>query len=158
MTTPAFTAHPTRFDPYKNFRFLLKFDGVPVAGVSEVSDLSPKAEVVKHREGGDASLFKGTGRSKFEPITLERGVTHDTGFQHWANAVQGDDSWTGDTPRVLKDIIVEALNEAGCVAAAYTILDCWVSHYQALPDLDAGGNAMSIQVIKLENHGWRRNA
>ncbi|MGH9937590.1 MAG: phage tail protein, partial [Blastocatellia bacterium] len=41
---------------------------------------------------------------------------------------------------------------------AYKVYRCWVSDYQAMPDLDANANAVAIQTIKLENEGWERDA
>ncbi len=134
-----FSVNPQRFDPYKNFKFRLKWDGKYVAGVSKVSALKRTTEVVEHREGGDPSTGrKSPGRNKFDAITLERGVTHDPEFFR-------------------KDIILEFYNEAGQLAIAYKVYRCWVSEYQALPDLDANANAVAIQHIKLENEGWERD-
>ena len=56
-----------------------------------------------------------------------------------------------------KDIIIEVYNEAGQLAIAYKVYRCWVSEYQALPELDANANAVAIQTIKLENEGWERD-
>jgi phage tail-like protein len=154
-----FTANPTRFDPYKNFKFKVKWDGQYVAGVSKVGGLKKSTEVVKHRDGGDASTSrKSPGRTEFEAITLERGVTHDTEFEKWANKVWNFQSKVEVSLKDFrKDIILEVLNEAGQVALAYKIYRCWVSEFQALPDLDANANAIAIAHIKLENEGWERD-
>jgi phage tail-like protein len=56
-----------------------------------------------------------------------------------------------------KDLILEFYNEAGQLAIAYKIFRCWVSEFQALPDLDANANAVAIQHLKLENEGWERD-
>ena len=83
-----FPANPSRFDPYKNFKFRVKWDGKYVAGISKVSGLKRTTEVVEHREGGDPSInHKSTGVTKYDPIVLERGVTQDTAFEDWANLV-----------------------------------------------------------------------
>lgn len=44
---------PQRFDPYKNFKFRIFWEGNPdpVAGISKVSVLKRTTEVVTHREG-----------------------------------------------------------------------------------------------------------
>jgi len=158
---PQFTANPTRFDPYKNFKFRVKWDGRYVAGVSKVGSLKRTTEVVKHREGGDPSTSrKSPGRTEFEAITLERGVTHDLEFEAWARKVWNFGASAGAESSLRdfrKDIIIEVMNEAGQVVLAYTVLRCWVSEYQALPDLDANANAVAIQTIKLENEGWSRD-
>jgi phage tail-like protein len=156
-----FSVNPQRFDPYKNFKFRVRWDGRYVAGVSKVSSLKRTTEVVKHRDGGDpSSSRKSPGRTEFEPITLERGVTHDTEFEKWANKVWNLGSGLGvevSLKDFRKDVIVEVYNEAGQLAIAYRVYRCWVSEFQALPDLDANANAVAIQHLKLENEGWERD-
>ena len=156
-----FPGNPTRFDPYKNFKFRVKWDGRYVLGVSKVSALKRTTEVVEHREGGDPSTSrKSPGRSKFEAITLERGVTHDLEFERWANKVWDFGAGLGSEVSLKdfrKDILLEFYNEAGQLALAYKIYRCWVSEYQALPDLDANANAVAIQHVKLENEGIERD-
>ena len=156
-----FTVNAQRFDPYKNFKFRVKWDGRYVAGVSKVSSLKRTTEVVKHREGGDpSSSRKSPGRSEFEAVTLERGVTHDLEFERWANKVWDFGAGLGVEASLAdfrKDVIIEVYNEAGQLALAYSVFRCWVSEYQALPDLDANANAVAIQHLKLENEGWQRD-
>ena len=156
-----FSVNAQRFDPYKNFKFRVKWDGRYVAGVSKVSALKRSTEVVEHREGGDpSSSRKSPGRTKFEPITLERGVTHDTEFEKWANRVWNFGSGLGAEVSLAtfrKDLIIEVYNEAGQVVLAYKVFRAWVSEFQALPDLDANANAVAIQTLKLENEGWERD-
>lgn len=156
-----FTVNAQRFDPYKNFKFRVRWDGRYVAGISKVSSLKRSIEVVEHREGGDPSLSrKSPGRAKFEPITLERGVTHDTDFEAWASAVWNFGAGLGSEVALRsfrKDILIDLYNEAGQLVLAYKVFRCWVSEYQALPDLDANANAVAIQMIKLENEGWERD-
>jgi phage tail-like protein len=155
-----FSVNAARFDPYKNFKFRIKWDGRYVAGVSKVSALKRTTEVVKHREGGDPSTSrKSPGRTEYEAITLERGVTHDPEFEIWANKVWnygavGEEVSLAD---FRKPVILEVYNEAGQKAIAYKIFRCWVSEFQALPDLDANANAVAIQMLKLENEGWERD-
>lgn len=156
-----FSVNPQRFDPYKNFKFRVKWDGKYVAGVSKVGGLKRTTEVVEHREGGDpSSSRKSPGRSSFEAITLERGVTHDPEFEKWANKVWNFGSGLGVESSLKdfrKDVIIEVYNEAGQLALAYKVYRCWVSEYQALPELDANANAVAIQTLKLENEGWERD-
>lgn len=158
---PPFVTNPTRLDPYKNFKFRLKWDGKYVAGISKVSVLKRTTEVVKHRDGGDASTSrKSPGRTEYDAISLDRGVTHDVSFEQWANKVWDYGAGLGMEVSLAdfrKDIILEMYNEAGQLVIAYKIYRCWVSEYQALPDLDANANAVAIQHIKLENEGWERD-
>jgi phage tail-like protein len=156
-----FTVNQQRFDPYKNFKFRLKWDGRYVAAVSKVSALKRTTEVVDHRAGGDPIGSKSPGRTKFEPITVERGVTHDLEFTRWANKVWAIGNQPGmemSLKDFRKDITLEVFNEAGQLALAYNIYRCWPSEYQALPDLDANANAVAIQHLKLENEGWELDA
>lgn len=156
-----FSVNAQRFDPYMPFNFRVKWDGRYVAGVSKVSMLKRTTEVVKHREGGDpSSSRKSPGRTEYEPITLERGVTHDSEFEKWANKVWNFGSGLGAEVSLKdfrKDVILDVYNEAGQLAISYKIFRAWVSEFQALSDLDANANAVAIQHIKLENEGWERD-
>jgi len=156
-----FSVNPQRFDPYKNFKFRVKWDGRYVAGVSKVSAFKRTTEVVKHREGGDpSSSRKSPGRTEYEAVTLERGVTHDPEFERWANKVWNFGSGLGAEVSLAdfrKDITVEVYNEAGQLVIAYKLFRCWPSDYQASADLDANANAVLIQTLKLENEGWERD-
>jgi phage tail-like protein len=155
-----FSVNAQRVDPYKNFKFRVKWDGRYVAGLSKVGMLKRSTEVLKHREGGDpSSSRKSPGCTKYEAITLERGVTHDAEFEQWANKVWNYGSGLGTEVSLKdfrKDIIIEVYNEAGQLALAYKVYRCWVSEWQAMPDLDANANAVAIQHIKLENEGCER--
>lgn len=154
-----FVINARRFDPYKNFKFRINWDGRAVAGVSKISALKQSTEAVEHREGGDPSTVRKTPSVwKFEPITLERGVTHDPDFENWAKLVwnvEGDAAISLENFR--KDIIIELLNEQGTVAKAYNVFRCWVSEYTALPELDANANAVAIETMVLQNEGWERD-
>ncbi len=156
-----FSVNAQRFDPYKNFKFRVKWDGRYVAGVSKVGALKRTTEVVEHREGGDpSSVRKSPGQSKYEPITLERGVTHDLEFEQWANKVWNYGSGLGmevSLKDFRKDVIIELYNEAGQLAIAYKVYRCWVSEYTAMPELDASANAVAIQSMTLQNEGWERD-
>lgn len=154
-----FTVNAQRFDPYRNFKFKIKWDGQYVAGLSKCSALKKTTEMVEWREGGDpSSTHKLPGKTKYEAITLTAGVTHDTAFETWANLVN---NYQGDAAMSLKnfrkDVVIDVFNEAGQKAISYKVYRCWVAEYQALPELDAGGNAVMIQTIKLENEGWERD-
>jgi len=156
-----FVVNQGRLDPYKNFKFRLKWDGKYVAGISKMSVLKRTTEVVKHRDGGDASSSrKSPGRTEYDAITLDRGVTHDIAFEQWANKVWNYGAGLGSEVSLAdfrKDIVVEMYNEAGQLVIGYKIYRCWVSEYQSLPDMDANANAIAIQHIKLENEGWERD-
>ncbi|HEX9990081.1 MAG TPA: phage tail protein [Chloroflexia bacterium] len=157
-----FSVNPTRFDPYKNFKFRVKWNGQYVAGISKVGSLTRTTTVVTHREGGDPSTSrKSPGRTEYNAISLERGVTHDLEFEQWASKVWNFGAGAGAEASLKdfrKDIIIDVFNEAGQKVLSYKVFRCWVSEYQAMPDLDANANAVAIQHIKLENEGWQRDA
>jgi len=156
-----FSVNAQRFDPYKNFKFRVKWDNRYVAGASKLSALKRTTEVVKHREGGDpSSSRKSPGRTEFEALTLERGVTHDKEFEQWSNKVWNYGAGLGKEVSLKdfrKDLIIEIYNEAGQLAISYKVFRCWVSEFQATSDLDANANAVLIQHLKLENEGWERD-
>jgi phage tail-like protein len=156
-----FSVNTKRFDPYKTYRFLvyLEQSTTPVAGVSKVGGLKRSSDVIEYIEGGNALIRKGLGRTKYDPITLERGVTHDTDFELWANTAQLLDkgSPSQSLKNLRKEIHIELLNEEGQPVQRYILHRCWVSEFQAWPDLDGGANAVAIEHIKLENEGWERD-
>lgn len=155
-----FTVNTHRFDPYRNFKFRVKWDGKYVAGLSKCGALKKTTEKTDWREGGDPSTSRALpGKTTYEAITLEAGVTHDIAFEEWANLVnnfQGDAAMSLKSFR--KDITIDVFNEAGQKVISYNVFRCWVSEFQALPELDASANAVAIQTIKLENEGWERDA
>lgn len=154
-----FTVNTTRIDPYKSFKFRVRWDGKIVAGVSKVSALKRSTELVSHREGGDISTQRHSpGASKFDPITLERGITFDPEFEAWANLVystEGDGAVSLANFR--KDIYIELLNLQGTTVRAYKVFRCWVSEYTSLPELDANSNAVAFETIVLQNEGFERD-
>lgn len=154
-----FVKNAKRFDPYKNFKFRLVWDGKPVMGISKVSALKRTTEVVKHRDGGDNSTdHKSPGRTSYDAITVERGLTHDPEFEAWSNKVH---PYSGDSAMDLaaykKDLTLEMMNEKGHVVYRYFLYDCWVSEYTAIPELNANANAVAIESMKIELEGWDRD-
>nr|HEX4314501.1 phage tail protein [Kofleriaceae bacterium] len=154
-----FPINSYRFDPYKNFKFRVKWDGRYVAGISKISPLKHTIEVVPHRSGGDFSVQRpAPSTAKTEAITFERGITHDPEFENWAKLAFNVD---GDTAISLKNfrkhITIELLNEQGTVAKAYHVFNCWVSEYQALPELDANAHVVAIERIVVQHEGWKRD-
>jgi phage tail-like protein len=156
-----FSVNTNRYDPYKTYAFLVYFgtSTTPVAGVSKVTGLKRSSDAIEYKEGGNAIILKGLGRTKYEAITLERGLTHDTDFENWANAAQVLDKGAPSTSlkSLRQEMRIDFLNEERQVVLRFFVHRCWVSDYQALPDLDAGTNAIAIEHIKLENEGWERD-
>ena len=156
-----FSVNTTRFDPYKSYAFLVYFgtNTTPVAGISKVTGLKRSSDPIEYKEGGNAIIRKGLGRTKYEPLTLERGITHDIDFEEWANAAQVLDKGAPSTSLkyLRREIRIDFLNEERQPVLRFNVHRCWVSEYQALPDLDAGSNAIALEHIKLENEGWERD-
>jgi phage tail-like protein len=156
-----FAVNAQRFDPYKNFKFRIKWDGRYVAGVSKVTGLKRTTEVVKHREGGDpSSSRKSPGRTEYDALVVERGITHDMEFHNWTNKVWSFGNGLGAETSLKdfrKDIIVELYNEAGQLVVAWKVYRCWVSEHQP-PELDANANAVAIEKLKIENEGFVRDS
>ena len=156
-----FPANINRYDPWKAYRFLLYFgkSTTPVAAVSKVGALKRSSDVIEYKEGGDALIRKGLGRMKYEAITAERGITWDTDFATWANYAQVLDQGAPSTSlaNLRQEISIVLLNEAAQPVLRYKVHRCWVSEFQALPDLDAGANTIAIEHIKMENEGWERD-
>jgi phage tail-like protein len=153
-----FSVNTARYDPYKSYRFQVFFGAStdPVAAVSKITALKRSSDVIEYKEGGYAIILKGLGRMKYEAITLERGVTQDLDFITWADASQKLDQGhpTTSLANLRREVRLQLLNESGQAVHGYIIHRAWVSEFQALPDLDAGANAIALEHIKLENEGW----
>ena len=154
---PQFAVNTHRFDPYKNFKFQVMWYGKIIPGISKISCLKRSTDPIVHREGSEPSISRlSPGVWRFEPITLERGITHDTAFEDWANL-----SFSISDPMSLKnfrkDIVINLLNEQGVVVKSFKVYRCWVSEYQVLPVLEANASSVAIESITLENEGWERD-
>lgn len=156
-----FTVNTDRYDPYKNFKFRVKWDGRYVAGCTKVSPLKRTTEVIEYRDGANPStVIRAPGQSKYEAVTLEQGVTHDVAFEQWANKVWNVAGGAGAEVSLAdfrKDVLLELYNEAGQVVLTYQLFRCWPSEFQSMPELDASGNAVAIRTLKLETEGWVRD-
>lgn len=154
-----FNVNTHRFDPYKNFKFRVKWDGEYIPGISKISPLKRMTDPVIYREGGDPSMFRiSPGTTRFEPIILERGLSHDTAFEDWANMtfnISGDAAISLKNYR--KDISIDLFNLQGTKVMAFVVYRCWVSEYQSLPELDANGACIAIEKITLQHEGWERD-
>jgi phage tail-like protein len=155
---PIFSVNTLRHDPYKSYRFLLYFgtSTSPVAAMSKVTALKRVTDVIEYKEGGYNVILKGLGRTKYDAVTLERGVTQDLDFITWADATQKLDQGlpTTSLANLRREIRIQLCNEDGLPVRGFILHRSWVSEFQALPDLDAGANAIALEHIKLENEGW----
>ena len=158
---PPFAVNAHRFDPYKQFKFRVRWDGRYVAGISRVSALKRTTEVVVHRDGGEPNAArKSPGPSTYAPIVLERGRTHDVEFEQWANKVWNRGFGAGTEASLAdfrKDIAIELYNEAGQTVMAFVVFRCWPSEYVALTDLAANDGSVVFESLTLEHEGWERD-
>jgi phage tail-like protein len=156
-----FTVNPYRFDPYKQFKFRVKWDGRDVAGITKVSGLHRETEVISARPGTDPSqIRKSPGKTSYQPIILERGRTHDTEFENWANLVYRYGAAPGTETSLRnfrKDILIELYNEAGQLVMAWRIYRCWPSKYSPLNEFNANNTQVAIESMVLEHEGWERD-
>ncbi len=159
-STEMFPGNAKRHDPYRTFKFQVLIEGKAVAGLKKMGTLKKTTEAVEWRTGGDPTrVSKLPGATKYEPITLEQGLTHDPVFEDWANLVN---NYEGDRGMSLvgfrKEVVINVMNLQGQATISYKVHDAWVSEYQALPEFDAGTtNSVGIQIIKLEHNGWERD-
>ena len=123
-----------RFDPYKNFKFRLKWEGKYVAGVSEVSGLTPKRNT---RERSTARKIPGL--RKHSNLTLKRGVMADRAFER-------------SLERLYDELVLELFNEADAVIASYRLIHCRITKIEAAT-LDAKANEVAIESLELECEG-----
>lgn len=156
-----FPANLNRYDPYKTYRFLVYFgtSTTPVAAVSKVGPIKRSSAVIDYNEGGNAITLKGLGRTHYDPVTLERGVTQDKDFINFANQAQLLNQGAASTSLkgLRQEISITLLNEEAQPVLRYLFHRCWVSEFQALPELDASANSVAIEHIKLENEGWEQD-
>jgi phage tail-like protein len=156
-----FSVNPHRLDPYKNFKFRVRWDAREVAGVSYVSGLTRITDVLEYRVGADRSTVRRSpGVTRFAPIVLMRGITHDPDFEDWANKVwnpRGPVAGEVALKNFRKDIVIDLHNEAGQLVKSYRVYRCWPSQYSALPELDANDGAVAIETLVLQNEGWERD-
>ncbi|MEA2721880.1 MAG: hypothetical protein QOJ39_3744 [Candidatus Eremiobacteraeota bacterium] len=154
------TPQTNRFDPYRNFRFKVKWDNQYVAGVTKMGALKRTTEMVEFREAGEnITSRKMPGKTSYAAVTCEAGLTYDTSFFDWANQVNDFASHSVTSlADFRKNVTIVVFNEAGVPAMSYNLFRCWVSEFQALPDLDAGANAIAITTIKLEYEWFELDA
>lgn len=154
-----FAVNTSRIDPYRNFKFRVNWDGTDVAGVSKVSGLKRTTEIVEHRDGRDVSTSrKSPGRSAFEGITLERGITHDHAFEEWANLVYSPEGDAGVSLRDFrKDLMIDVYNLQGTKVLSWQVFRCWVTEFTALPELDANANVIIFESVMIAHEGFQRD-
>ncbi len=147
------------FDPYRNFRFKVKIDGQVVAGFSKMNVLKKITEGTNWVEAGDNRNFRCLpSKTKYEPVTLEKGITDDKIFEEWSTLVNKSTDNATKAGKLQKDIQIMICDLNGTPELTYNIYNCWVSEFQAVPDMDATQNSVAIQTIKFENEGFAIDA
>lgn len=161
MPAPMFPANAHRFDPYHTFKFQVVIAGKSVAGLSKMGALKKTTEVVNWRSAGDPSYQRAMpGGTKFENVALEQGLSQDTVFEEWANAVnnvaEGDAGMS--LVKYRRDVVINVLNLQGVPTLSYKLKRAWVAEFQALPEFDANNmNTVGIQSITIAYEGFTRD-
>ena len=155
----AFTASVLKYDPYRKFKFLVKWDGAYVAGVHKVTALTKSVDAVDWRTGGDHNnTAKVPGLTKYEPITMERGLCADTRFIDWMKLVNTYQAAGGTTVESVhtfrKDLIIEMYNLANEKVLSVSVFKAWPSKL-TVADFDAKANELAIEVLELQHEGWQ---
>jgi len=162
MAMTGFTVNTHRTAPYKNYKFRVIWDGRIIHGIDRVSGLRRETEVIRYRSGNDSNNLQTTpGKTEFAVITLERGKTHDTAFESWANLIFNLGAAGGEEMSLRsyrKDIEISLLNEAGQVVMTYKVYRCWPSAYEPLANLDGNGSDVMREVLVLQHEGWERDS
>jgi phage tail-like protein len=158
-TARGFPTNASRYDPYKNFKFRVQWDGTDIPGIRHVSGLSRVVQAAEYREGAEPNVVHRTpGVVAFDPITLERSVSHDTAFEDWAKLVKPATPGAGGVyGSHLKTVRIEILNDAGEPVIAYDVYHCWPTVYRPLPDLVDGRPMRLVESITLVHDGWERD-
>jgi phage tail-like protein len=155
-----FTATVLKYDPYRKFKFLVKWDNAYVAGVSKLTGLSRAIEPVDWRTGGDTHVVaKLPGLTKYEPLNLERGMSHDTAFMDWMQKVNNYQDTAGlekeeSVHDFRKNIQIEIFNLVNEKVLAITVYRCWPSKV-VLGEWDAKANELAIETLELQHEGWK---
>ncbi len=145
----------------KNINFCVRWDGKIIPGITKISGLQRKTEIVENRSGGDPSMMRRSpGKTEYKPIVMKRSLSSDKEFENWANKVWNLGSGAGlevSLKDFRKDIIIELLDDTGKILMAFNVYRCWPSEYVALSDLDGGDRSFPMEILVLENEGWERN-
>jgi phage tail-like protein len=152
------------FDPYRTFKFGVRFGDTTVAGMTKVSALSRTVTPNELKEGGDLlAPRQNPGAVHYEEVVLERGLTLDSSFEDWANAVLKLQQDPGSVSGFKRTVFIDVYDMAGNPLkreskpiTTYKLNRAWITKYTALPALDAGTDGVGIQSITLHHEGWER--
>jgi phage tail-like protein len=155
----SFAVNPQRLDPYKNFKFRVTLDGKVVPNVVKVGPLKRRTATILVRDGNFGNhTIAAPGLTEFEPLVIERGITHDKTFEDWAALAYGGANAQMSLKNFRKSFRIDLLNEQGNPVRGYMIYRAWVSEYTALPVMDAMGNDIAIETIVLTYEGFEIDA
>jgi phage tail-like protein len=156
-------ARASKFDPYRTFKFRVRFGDQAVAGVSKVSALGRTVTPNELKEGGDLlAPYQNPGAVHYDEVVLERGLTLDSTFEDWGNAVvqlQADPTTSGFKRTVYIDVYDlngNPLDRKSQPVVSYKLNRAWVTKYTALPELDSNSGGVGIQMLTLRHEGWER--
>lgn len=150
----------TTRDPFRNFMFIIKFDGVEVAACRKMSGLEASVNVVEFRAGNAKYMHmeRSPGRIEYQTVTFESGKTHDEHFEKWANELITTEKRTlrSPPPNFRRNITVEVRDIDGQPALSYILYNAWVTSWTALSELAGEGNDTIIETIEVTHEGFDR--
>jgi phage tail-like protein len=154
-------AEAERRDPFRNFNFRILMGGVEVAACRKMSALDATVNTVKFRAGNSRSAVDEQlpGRVEYQPVTFEAGVTNDTAFEDWANALVHNE-WSPlnrlAEPDFRREVEIRVLDIDGTEVRRYLLHNAWVSKYTAMSDLTGDGNDVVIETLEVTHEGYER--
>jgi phage tail-like protein len=155
---------PKKRDPFRNFNFRIVMGGVEVAACRKMSGLTGTVDVVKFRAGNAKATNEelSPGRTHYEPVTLEAGLTTDPEFERWALQLIRHDQTKDAIPRVSDpsfrrevEIYVYDIDNNRPVKK-FVLHRAWVSKYTAMSELAAEANEVLIETIEMQHEGFER--
>lgn len=157
-------ARASRFDPYRTFKFRVRFGDTTVAGVTKVSALTRTVTPTELKEAGDLlSPRNSPGAVRYDDVVLEKGLSMDNAFEDWANAVVQLQADPGSTSGFKRTVYIDVYDLNGNPQdrksqpiTSYKLNRAWITKYTALPELDASGGGFGIQSVTLRHEGWER--
>jgi len=136
-------------DPYRGFRFRVEIDGITVAHFSEVSGLQVETETEPYEEGGvNDFVHQLPKRTKFQNITLKRGITDVDELWQWHQDVVD-----GNFARKNGSIIL--LDEAGEDTWRWNFTRAFPAKWTG-PDLKADGSTVAFETVELVHEGIKK--
>lgn len=136
-----------RRDPYGNYNFLVEIEGISRAAFQSCDGLDSSIDVIDHREGGDATMRKIPGLTKYTNIILKWGMTDDMELYDWHQ------KWAKGEPGVArKNGSIVLIDKSGTEKLRWNFFNAWPAKWNG-PDFNAEGNDVAIETLELAHEG-----